>query len=62
MSNTYTTKRKRGRPVTVTNIDSEEVNESITDVLVDDSEVLTLQQRAINSIENLGDGPSGHKK
>lgn len=59
MSNTYTTKRKRGRPVTVTNIDSEEVNESITDVLVDDAEVLTLQQRAINSIENLGDVPSG---
>ena len=59
MNNTYTNKRKRGRPVTVTNIEAEEVNESITDVLVDDSEVLTLQQRAINSIENLGDVPSG---
>ena len=59
MSNTYTTKRRRGRPVAVTNIDAEEVNESITDVLVDDSEVLSLQQRAINSIENLADVPSG---
>lgn len=59
MNNTYTNKRKRGRPVAVTNIESEEVNESITDVLAEGSEELTLQQRAINSIENLGEVPTG---
>lgn len=63
MSNTYTTKRRRGRPaaaaVTSVDVDEVEVSESINDAIVGDPEHLTLQQRAINIIKNLGDIPAG---
>lgn len=63
MSNTYTTKRRRGRPaaaaVTSVDVDEVEVSESINDMIVDNAELLTLQQRAINIIKNLGDIPAG---
>lgn len=61
MSNTYTTKRRRGRPAAVADVGVEdvEISEGINDVNVDDAELLTLQQRAINIIKNLGDIPAG---
>lgn len=61
MSNTYTTKRRRGRPAAVADVGVEdvEISEGINDVIVDNAELLTLQQRAINIIKNLGDIPAG---
>lgn len=63
MNNTFTNKRRRGRPAAITNVDQvTEIEESINDFHAEDSEVLTLQQRAINSIENLGEVPAGCEK